>query len=377
MKIAFITVDAPFGKKETYIINELEAIAKVNKDIFILPIRGSDRLSSSNTLNRSTLEYRFTEYILTAAKQIILHFPRIVCILTKLILSQKTKRFLYSIYILPKTMILVDCIQKEKIRHIHAYWGTTAATCALIASYLTQAPFSFTVHRADILADDILKIKANRARFIRSISSWGKKIARSHNIEPQKIKVVHLGVALPKILPIKKRKKILNLVCVSSLEKHKRILTLVKKVAQSNNLRLDIFGEGSQKSKISKFIKEHRLSSRIKLRGSITQKKLFLLYRSRKFDLFILASEIEGIPVSAMEAMAYLIPVALTKVGGVGELIDPKNAYVLKPDLGNLNKILHKIPEKDKLYLAYDKIRLEHNVKETSLGLLNLINACE
>ena len=46
-------------------------------------------------------------------------------------------------------------------------------------------------------------------------------------------------------------------------------------------------------------------------------------------DLFLNTSKYEGIPISIMEAIAYQIPCIATHVGGVPEIINNDNGYLL------------------------------------------------
>ncbi|MFH1854962.1 MAG: glycosyltransferase [bacterium] len=374
MKIVFITIAAPFSRKETYIVEELRNICRLKCEVFIFPLTKSTKeITASNKI--SALSYRacFSKNFKALIGQLIRKPFRIFYSFLHLAIIQKPKRFFYTLYILPKILQLTDWIEKEQIDHIHAYWGTTPATCAMIASELTQVPFSFTIHRADIISNDILAYKSERALFVRSISNWGKELAIKLGADQDKIKIIHFGVNIPRILLIKKRTKEINIVCVGELIRHKRIYELIERIAKLKKINLFIFGDGREKSRIKRMIRRSNLSGNIKLLGTVTPKMLFGFYESRKFDLFILPSKIEGIPVAAMEAMAYSIPVAITKVGGSGELINNQNGYVLKQDFSNLEKILNKCPEPEKITKAYLRVKEEFNVNKTSLKLFNTI----
>jgi glycosyltransferase involved in cell wall biosynthesis len=63
------------------------------------------------------------------------------------------------------------------------------------------------------------------------------------------------------------------------------------------------------------------LSNRVRFTGHLTRAQLLTSYSNSDIDVFVLASYIEGIPVSAMEASAWGIPCVVTDVGGVKELL--------------------------------------------------------
>jgi glycosyltransferase involved in cell wall biosynthesis len=50
------------------------------------------------------------------------------------------------------------------------------------------------------------------------------------------------------------------------------------------------------------------------------------------FDVFVLTSHWEGLPISVMEACAASLPVVATDTGGIAELIhDPDNGFLAAP----------------------------------------------
>ena len=58
----------------------------------------------------------------------------------------------------------------------------------------------------------------------------------------------------------------------------------------------------------------------INFTGSLSHNSVLELYNKEHFNLFVMASRSEGIPVSIMEAFSFAVPVVATNVGGVSEL---------------------------------------------------------
>lgn len=66
--------------------------------------------------------------------------------------------------------------------------------------------------------------------------------------------------------------------------------------------------------------------------GDVPNEVILGQYRKMSYDFFVSVSESEGIPVSIMEAMSNGIPTIATTVGGVSEIVNNENGYLLRPD---------------------------------------------
>jgi glycosyltransferase involved in cell wall biosynthesis len=104
---------------------------------------------------------------------------------------------LKNLLVLPKAIYQANVIQHESVVHIHAHWGATTATIAYIVSLLTGIPWSFTLHRRDITANNLLKLKVQSAQFARCISKHGKNmlLERIGSEYGHKIHVIPMGVS--------------------------------------------------------------------------------------------------------------------------------------------------------------------------------------
>ena len=66
--------------------------------------------------------------------------------------------------------------------------------------------------------------------------------------------------------------------------------------------------------------------------GVMENEKVLELYRTQRIDGFITTSETEGSPISIQEAMSFGIPVIATAVGGIPELLENTNNYLISSD---------------------------------------------
>ncbi len=98
-------------------------------------------------------------------------------------------------------------------------------------------------------------------------------------------------------------------------------LEIAKEVLKTNkNVKFILLGAGSLQEKCQDFVKKEKLEKNILLLGEkppMETRELFLA-----FDVFILLSAFEGMPITILEAMFAGLPVIASNVGGVSELVD-------------------------------------------------------
>lgn len=82
-------------------------------------------------------------------------------------------------------------------------------------------------------------------------------------------------------------------------------------------------------SKRAKEICEKNPLVNIELTGRVSNENVKRFYANNPVDLFVNLSEIEGLPVSIMEAISYGIPVLATNVGGTCEIVVPETGYLV------------------------------------------------
>ena len=86
-------------------------------------------------------------------------------------------------------------------------------------------------------------------------------------------------------------------------------------------------GGNTNEDKLLKIIREGDLQDFVKFEGWVTgDKKIKLLNWA---DVYILASKNEGLPIGILEAMSYGCPIISTPVGGIPEVVFPKENGIL------------------------------------------------
>lgn len=341
MKIAVISSSAPFGKGESFVINEANAIAEDGHDVLLVPTqlrRGNPNRFRTHPLIKllaqPSLSFRvlggFCFYCLKSPGR-LLRLLRLTCDKTSFWNSLK------NFFVLPKAVWLSKQLEENNIEHIHAHWLTTSATLAMVSSHLTGIPWSCTAHRGDIVADNLLEAKSESAAFIRFISNSGVELARTRaGIANSKIHVLHLGIDLPGVVNKPENKasqsgdRPFTVLCPANLipvKGHHYLIEAIDKMQFGQKIQLILAGDGRLREQLTAQVRKLGLERQVKFRGHVPHSELLSLYKSRQVDLVVLPSLDlgnglhEGIPVSLMEAMAYGIPVISTNTGGIPELL--------------------------------------------------------
>lgn len=110
---------------------------------------------------------------------------------------------------------------------------------------------------------------------------------------------------------------------VGWLDEKKGVLDLLascKLLSASRRFRLDFVGEGNVSKLARDLVQSYGLSDQVRFHGWLYGEQLELRYREA--DVFVLPSFAEGLPNSMIEAMAAKLPVVVTSVGNIPDVIE-------------------------------------------------------
>ena len=122
----------------------------------------------------------------------------------------------------------------------------------------------------------------------------------------------------------------INLIIVSRLVIQKNIDLVINalKILNNVNLKLNIIGEGNEISKLEKVIDDFNLHNQVKLLGKIDNNEISKFLSNS--DIFIQASDYEGLPHSVLEAINYEVPILSTEAGGCKDLLnDGERGFII------------------------------------------------
>lgn len=91
---------------------------------------------------------------------------------------------------------------------------------------------------------------------------------------------------------------------------------------------VSVIGDGAERARLDAIVRENGLSDRVSFHGTIPDAARYI----SAFDVFVLSSRSEGTPVTLLEAMAAKVPIVVTSVGGVPDVVGPGEAVLVPPE---------------------------------------------
>ena len=166
-----------------------------------------------------------------------------------------------------------------------------------------------------------------------------------------KIEIINNGVFIPEENTNIFTNDQINITIVSRLVSHKNIEKIIKAISDLNSplINLNIIGDGPELNQLQKISLESNNKDNIIFHGKLNRYEINHIFLNS--DIYIQASNYEGLPHSLLEAMSYGIPVLCTPVGECKEIMGNEDrGYILDLPVSKNNiksKISEIIGEKD------------------------------
>ena len=160
-----------------------------------------------------------------------------------------------------------------------------------------------------------------------------------------KIEIINNGVLIPEENSNIFTNDQINITIVSRLVSHKNIEKIIKAISDLNSplINLNIIGDGPELNQLQKISLESNNKDNIIFHGKLNRDEINHIFLNS--DIYIQASNYEGLPHSLLEAMSYGIPVLCTPVGECKEILGNENrGYILDLPVSK-NNISSKISE--------------------------------
>jgi len=160
-----------------------------------------------------------------------------------------------------------------------------------------------------------------------------------------KIEIINNGVFIPEENTNIFTNDQINITIVSRLVSHKNIKKIIRAISDLNDplIYLNIIGDGPELNQLQKISLESNNKNNIIFHGKLNRDDINHIFL--KSDIYIQASNYEGLPHSLLEAMSYGIPVLCTPVGECKEILGNEDrGYILDLPVSK-NNIKSKISE--------------------------------
>lgn len=211
------------------------------------------------------------------------------------------------------------------------------------------------------------------------VSNYVKNLALKYHVaNSDKLVVVYNGVNYNQSILESKKYCVgesLKIVFVGRISKPKRPDLAIEAVSLLNEkdrqrISLDIIGAGNGLEKLKTFKNNILPTGSVNFLGSCAREKTLEVLKAA--DLLLLISDWEGFPYSILEAMSLGVPVLASRVGGISEVIDSKNGWLVGNSAFEIKEVLLEILNntnlvKEKGGNALDKIK--NNFSEEKMFL--------
>ncbi|MDA9325354.1 glycosyltransferase [Flavobacteriales bacterium] len=372
-KLILFTSSFPFGNKETYLEREIEFLAKAFDKIEIYPhyyIHGNKKqreVPNNIKVHKPALPIRKYKRLFQSLKGVFKGAKLGLFInefLSKKVITSKTNFKSWLITLISYTSTVgsnqYDVIKKEENAIFYFYWGFGWSHMLLNFNQAKSIISHIRVHGGEVYLErsngyiPLSKQLFRKPDFLLPISkNLAAYLKTRYDILSEKIEVSRLGVFMANVLSEEKAidSNEMHIVSCSNMIKLKRINMIVEalKYFDKTTVTWVHFGDGPEMNAIKEQISSAAFKSiNIELVGRKTNAEVLDYYNNNRVDVFINVSKHEGIPVSAMEAMACKIPCIATNVGATAELVNNENGILLEEDF-SVDKLVLSLQEVKKV----------------------------
>jgi glycosyltransferase involved in cell wall biosynthesis len=380
--LVVLTNQFPFGIGEEFLETEIKYLSKEFEKITI--ISSSKDKNLTRTIPFNTEVYNIKKSLTIYDKTFLTSVLKELFLIYKMRKLFKPKVLKYLlIYILnffwnyKNLKEILNSIKNKNVKTIvYSYWANeNLYTALLLKKKYPEFKFVTRTHGYDLYLErnqdkyiPFRNFVYRNVDLIITISDSGKKYLLNNFpfILPNKIETSKLGIYRSpgdknENESLIKQQKELFIVTCSSLSPVKRIHLLIKELSliSNINIRWVHIGDGilsRDLKSLAKNLLESKKNISYSFIGHISNNEIYKFYRENRVDIFVNISESEGIPVSFMEAQSFGIPIIATKVGGVPEIVNEQNGFLIDKDFkeGTLKKVINqflKINNEDLLLL--------------------------
>ncbi len=343
------------GITDTFIKREIRSLQKAGTEVNVISVwKPKDAQTTSEIMAQWAADTHFVlpRPALSIVTELLASLIRQPLRFTKtLALALTTARpglrgLAFQIFYFCEAVLVAEIMRQKPTGHLHNHIGDQSGTVTMLTAKLTGVPYSITFHGWPVFFDgkySRIKEKVLAAKFTRAISYFCRSqlMMFSESDDPAPFKIIHCGLSMPKYTFRLPPKQVKTLFCAARLSPEKGLTFLfraLKDLTDSGyDLTLTLAGNGPSFEQLKKLAADLGIANRVVFLGFLNEAEIIGALAAS--DLFVLPSYVEGVPVSAMEAMAIGVPVIATNIAGTSELVEsgvtgilvrPSDAQALK-----------------------------------------------
>jgi len=265
------------------------------------------------------------------------------------IVIPKLLGFLHGISLYFSLKNLIERLHSEKIFDlINAHWIFPDGVAVVHSTKKLNLPIMLTAHGCDINLYTTYRLRRfqilkalRKCDRITVVSPELKQKIVAMGIPEQKVRIIPNGVDIEQFTPMDREycrnqlglplnaRIVLFVGALDPVKGLEYLLEAIKLICNKyQNLFVAIVGDGSLRRTLVIKIQDHNLTDVVTLFGAKPHDEIPLWMNS--CDIFCLPSLREGWPCVIMEALACGKPVIATRVGGIPEIINEQNGYLVE-----------------------------------------------
>ena len=349
-KLAYLTGEYPRAS-DTFIQREVAALRELGHEVLTCSIRttGAEHLVGPEQRQEHAGTFKVLDACKSPLRLLRAHarwMARPGRYLRALKLAWDTapkgiKGRLYNLIYFLEAGVLADELARQSVEHLHNHIAKASCTVAMLASELSDIPYSFTIHGPDIFFEPHhwrIDEKAARAAFVACISDFCRSqlMCFAGQEHWERFHIIHCGVD-PARYTLSDHSGS-ELLFVGRLAAVKGMPVLLEALRDMpGDWHMTVIGDGPDRAALE-----------TQAQGLPVD---FVGYKSQaevaealaQTDVFVLPSFAEGVPVVLMEAMASGVPVVTTQIAGVPELVREGAGLLVPP--GDVAALGHTLQE--------------------------------
>lgn len=224
---------------------------------------------------------------------------------------------------------LVSLIKKNEINIIHAHMTHALIMAVCIKFFMPGLKIVFTSHNFNVGSKKREKVISILKPFRNIDIIFSKKMWKGMYKKNAVVIPNGINTALYK-MNIEKNKVFTYLAIgrIEAVKNHKFLAEAAVKLRAEIDFEIHIVGDGILKEELLAYIQDNNLENIFKILGY--RKDINTI--CNQSHVFVLPSLWEGLPISLLEAGASSLPVIVTPVGSISELVDDNSGYLKELD---------------------------------------------